>query len=250
MFFGGMSNWIGKTILQLPNIWARAALRRPHWFAEDCMLCGASCAAGPLCWRCAETLPRLGAYCERCASPLAGTATCGACRKRPFAFDEAVACFEYRFPVDRLVQRFKYSADLAIGRWLARELARRVEGEPRPDVLVAPPLSGARLRERGFNQGVELAKAVGSQLGVRCDSFALTRARQTPPQAGLSRRERLANLRRAFRCARALEGAHVAVVDDVLTTGATAHALARELKRAGAWRVSVWAVARAPEPGG
>lgn len=182
MFFGGMSNWIGKTILQLPNIWARAALRRPHWFAEDCMLCGASCAAGPLCWRCAETLPRLGAYCERCASPLAGTATCGACRKRPFAFDEAVACFEYRFPVDRLVQRFKYSADLAIGRWLARELARRVEGEPRPDVLVAPPLSGARLRERGFNQGVELAKAVGSQLGVRCDSFALTRARQTPPR--------------------------------------------------------------------
>ncbi len=249
MFFGGMSNLARALALQLPNICADAPWRRFHGLDEDCVLCGTGCTAGPVCRPCAEAMPRLGACCERCAAPLAGVAQCGPCRNHRFAFDAAIACFEYRFPLDRLVQRFKYSGDLAVGRWLADELARRVAGEPHPDLLVAPPLGAARLRERGFNQGLELAKAVGARLTVRCDLFALARVRETAPQARLSRRARFANLRRAFHCRRALEGTHVALVDDVLTTGATAHAIARELKRAGAKRVSVWALARAPEPG-
>jgi ComF family protein len=194
-------------------------------------------------------LPACAAACASCALPLPADGICGGCRSHPFAFDDAVARFEYRFPVDRLVRRFKYAGDLAIGRWLAERLAERVAGSARPDLLIAPPLSRDRLRERGFNQALEVARHLARGLGVRLDVDGVRRVRETPSQAGLGRRERHANLRHAFDCRLALDDRHVAIVDDVLTTGATADALARVLKSRGASRVSVWAVARAPEPG-
>jgi ComF family protein len=172
--------------------------------------------------------------------------TCGECLSRPFAFDAAAAVFEYGFPVDRLIHRFKYAGDLAVGKWLALQLARRVRALPRPDLIVAPPLTPAKLRERGFNQALEIAKRVAPVLAVRCDIAGLAKVRETSPQPGLGRRERRANLRGAFRCDLELGGAHVALVDDVVTTGATGDILARALKKAGAERVSVWCVARTP----
>jgi ComF family protein len=147
------------------------------------------------------------------------------------------------------VQRFKYAGDLAIGRWLGRQLAERAAREAPPELLVAPPLTKARLRERGFNQALELAKVAGSRLGLRCSLHAVRRRHEAVPQAGLSRGARLANLRDAFECREPVRGLDVAVVDDVLTTGATAEAMARALHRAGAARVRVWAVARTPDPG-
>jgi len=157
-----------------------------------------------------------------------------------------MAVYAYRFPLDRLVQRYKYAGDLAIGRWLAERLAERARHEERPDVLVSPPLSGSRLRERGFNQALELAKVCASRLSIPCDLRGVTRCGEAHAQAGLARRERLANLRGAFRCRRSFAGLRVALVDDVLTTGATAEALARVLKEAGAADVVVWALARTP----
>jgi ComF family protein len=216
--------------------------------AQDCLLCGAFAGTNLVCDACERDLPRLGAHCERCAVPLPQAGLCGNCRAHAPAFDRALAVFEYRFPVDRLVQRFKYSADLACGRWLARELARSCALEPRPDLVFAPPLSRGRLRSRGFNQALELARHVGRQLGVRCVVRGLHKNFDTAPQPGLGRRARRAKLRGAFACTVALRGARVALVDDVMTTGATADALAAVLKRAGAAEVSVWAVARTPEP--
>jgi ComF family protein len=105
------------------------------------------------------------------------------------------------------------------------------------------------LRERGFNQSVEIARVVGRRIGRPWASHGLQRARETSPQPGLSRRERRANLDSAFRCSLALRGRHVAIVDDVVTTGATAEALSAVLYGAGASRVDVWAVARALPPG-
>ncbi|MGE5094315.1 MAG: ComF family protein [Betaproteobacteria bacterium] len=160
-----------------------------------------------------------------------------------------MTAFAYGFPLDRLVQRFKYGGDLAIGGWLASALAQRVAHESRPQLLVAPPLTRARLRERGFNQALEVAKVVGQGMRVRCSLHGVRRRHEDAPQAGLSRRERLANLRDAFDCREDVRGLDVAVVDDVLTTGATAEAMARALKKSGACRVRVWAVARTLEPG-
>ncbi len=162
--------------------------------------------------------------------------------------DGAEAVFDYRFPVDRLVLRFKFAGDLAVGHWLALQLARRVASLPPPDLLVAPPLSVARLRTRGFNQALEIAKVVGREAGVPVDIAGLARIRDTRPQPGLGARARRRNLQGAFKCRLRFAGEHVGVVDDVLTTGATADAMARVLKEAGAGRVSVWAVARAAAP--
>jgi predicted amidophosphoribosyltransferase len=123
-----------------------------------------------------------------------------------------------------------------------------VRGELLPDLLLAPPLSASRLRARGFNQALELAKVVGRELGVAVDPGGVPRPPETAPQPGLGRPARQENLRNAFRCRRDLAGRSVAIVDDVLTTGATAEALAGVLRAAGAGSVAVWVVARTPEP--
>jgi ComF family protein len=238
-----MSSFSMPAALQVPFISAACA----RVWTQDCMLCLDPAGLSLVCPACQAGLGDVGNPCPGCALPLPTRGPCGGCRRYPYAFDAAVARFEYRFPVDQLVQRFKYAGDLALGRWLALELARCVRDLPRPDLLVAPPLASDRLRERGFNQAVQLARTLSGALGVRLDFASLRRQRATAPQAGLGRRARQANLRDAFACRRALDGLHVAIVDDVMTTGATAHTLARVLKAAGAARVSAWAVARAPD---
>jgi ComF family protein len=191
-------------------------------------------------------LPRSPAACSRCALPLAANAVCGRCLRHPPAIDAAIAAFEYRFPIDRLVQRFKFAGDLAVGRWLGEQLAGATAAAAMPDLVVAPPLAWARLRERGFNQAVELARVVASAHSLRLDIAALEKARETTPQPGLGRVQRQANLRDAFRATRRWHGEHVAIVDDVMTTGATIDSIARVLRQAGASRVSAWIVARTP----
>jgi ComF family protein len=223
-----------------------SATNIPGW-GSDCLLCAAASGTSLVCGACDDALPRLEHACTRCAVPLAARGMCGECLRRAPAFDEALAAFEYRFPLDRLVHRFKYAGDLAVGRWLALRLAECIEcSADRPDLLVAPALTAARLRERGFNQAVVLAQHVGKRLGVRHAPSAFRKLRETSPQPGLHRKERLGNLRDAFDCGLALAGEHVAIVDDVMTTGATTQTLAALLKARGAARVSVWCVARTP----
>ena len=213
---------------------------------QDCALCGAPSDAQLVCAACDAALPRLGPSCARCAVPLPASGVCGACLQRPNAFDTACAPFEYRFPVDRLVRRFKFDGDLAIGAWLAHRLADRVAGGAMPDLLVAPPLSTAGLRRRGFNQAIEIAKVLSSRLGPRLVPAAIAKVRETGAQHALDARARRANLRGAFACRLRLAGEAVAIVDDVVTTGATADAMACVLRQAGAGSLVVWAVARTP----
>jgi ComF family protein len=239
-----MSNFFRRSTVQVLNSSARGRA----FFGQDCLLCAGASGESVVCGECARFLPTLATGCARCAAPLPQPGICGDCQRHPPSFEAALAAFEYRFPVDRLIHRFKFAGDLAVGRWLALQLLERVRAEPRPDLIVAPPLTPARLRGRGFNQALEIGRVMGRRLGVRCAAAALAKTRDTAPQPGLSRRERRANLRRAFRCDAAFSGEHVALVDDVMTTGATADALARVLRAAGAGRVSVWAVARTPDP--
>jgi ComF family protein len=239
-----MSNSTAPRSIQAPLF---SAHRFP-WPGQDCALCGTASGDAVICVACDAALPKLEMRCDRCAVPLPMAGTCGQCQRHAPVFDSALAVFEYRFPVDRVIHRFKYSGDLAMGRWLALRLLDRVRCEPLPDLVVAPPLTAARLRERGFNQAIEIAKVVAKGLGMRCALAGLAKVRETSPQPALGRRQRRANLRDAFRCDLELEGRHVALVDDVVTTGATADALARVLKAAGAASVGVWAVARTPDP--
>ena len=210
--------------MQLLKNWARSG--------QDCVLCVAPSGSSLVCVPCEERLVRCHAKGLDDLVP------------QP-AFDDVASRFEYRFPVDRMVLRFKFAGELPVGRWLGVQLAREVARASRPHLIVAPPLTKLRLRERGFNQALEIAKVVGAEIGVRVDLSGVLKCRDTPPQPTLGGRARRRNLRGAFECRLALCGEHVAIVDDVLTTGATADAVARALKRAGAGRVSVWTAARA-----
>ncbi len=185
------------------------------------------------------------------AAPAGGGAglpeLCSACRHATPPLSEVHAAFLYGFPLDRLLPRFKFHRDLAGGRLLAQAMAAAFCGHLRPDALVPIPLHRSRLRQRGYNQALELARPLGRMLALPVRPELLLRTRRTAPQSRLDADARAGNLRDAFEVpARAAPPPHVALVDDVMTTGATLHAAADALFDAGADRVDAWICARAP----
>jgi ComF family protein len=155
-----------------------------------------------------------------------------------------VAAFHYAFPADALLQAFKYGGKLALAPLLAAPLAEAAAAVPAPDLLIPMPLHPRRLRERGFNQAAEIAKWVARERALPLDAAGCQRTRDTRAQAGLDWKERRRNVRGAFACKEKMDGLRVAVVDDVMTTGATLAEVARVLRRAGAAEVQAWVVAR------
>jgi ComF family protein len=209
---------------------------------------------GRLCAACRERFAAPALRCARCALPLASAhAACGACLRQPPPFDATVCAVDYAFPWSRLLGAFKFQGAVDLAPALAALLAEAVQGrsEPRPQLVLPVPLGSRRLAARGYNQAWELARRVARRLGLDARPDVLQRLLETPPQAELSRAQRLANLRAAFAVAprhRArLAGLHVALVDDVMTTGATVSEAAAALRRAGAARVDAWVVARTPD---
>lgn len=182
--------------------------------------------------------------CPRCALPTTDSNLCGHCLREPPAFDHTVAIFSYAFPVDSLIQALKYGHRLDLAHALAAPLAQRAATAPRPDVLIAMPLHPFRLRERGFNQALELAKIIAKQLDIPLLPQGAERIRATTPQVDLPWKERAVNLRGAFSSSMDFAGKHVALVDDVMTSGASLHELALALRRRGASEISAWVVAR------
>jgi ComF family protein len=212
----------------------------------QCVLCGRRADRTATCGGCRHDLPRLGDACPRCALPSPGNAVCGDCLAHPPPLDFAVAAFRYEFPVDRMIQALKYAGQLAHAQALGIALADAVSGMDALDVidaLVPLPLAPARQRERGFNQAVEIARRVAAARGTALD-HGLVRVRDTPPQASLAPRERARNMRGAFVARHPFAGRRVAIVDDVMTTGASLHAAARALRAAGARVTGALVVAR------
>ncbi|WP_193557764.1 ComF family protein [Rhodanobacter glycinis] len=216
-----------------------------------CLLCGAAGTEGlDLCADCAAELPRNRSCCARCALPLATPAACcGECQRRTPPWEAAWAPFRYGWPLDRLEARYKFGADLAAGRVLST--LWRCEPCPveLPQLLLTVPLHRSRLRQRGYNQALELARPLARELALPLRQDALQRVRRTAAQTELDARGRRRNMRGAFVLgADVALPAHVAILDDVMTTGATLAECARVVRRAGVQRVDVWALARAPSP--
>lgn len=217
--------------------------------APRCLICGESGHAGlDLCETCRTQLPWNQDACRQCGIGLAaaGPAHCGACLLDPPPFTRAFCPLHYRFPIDRLLPRFKFHGDLAAGELLATLMQWPMDPGNLPQALVPVPLHRNRLRTRGYDQALELARALARGIRVPVSADALVRRRATQPQTELGAAKRQHNMRDAF----ALRpGArlplHVALVDDVLTTGATLGECARVLLAAGVQRVDAWTIARA-----
>jgi ComF family protein len=217
-------------------------------FGGRCFLCRGD-ARDLLCPACASDLPRLAPpRCPRCAlaSPQGGV--CGRCLAHAPRYDATVAALEYAFPADVLIQALKFHGELALAPFLAGLLLAGMQALD-ADCVVAVPLSARRLRERGYNQAVELARPLAFAARATLDLRLCERARDTPQQADLPWAERARNVRGAFRCTRRIApDTTVAVVDDVMTTGATLDEIAAVLKEAGAARVVNCVLARTLPP--
>lgn len=213
---------------------------------STCLLCGRRGQPHiDVCSECARELPYVEAVCRRCASPLSQHGVCGKCQQKQPSFDQVVAVFQYQEPVDHLIQALKFDAKLCNARLLGDLMAKRLMYEPRPDVMVPVPLHSKRLRKRGFNQAMELARPIAKALQIPLKADLCRRTRNTPSQTALDAAQRRRNLKNAF-VIDTLNGVEdVVIVDDVMTTGSTVEAMARVFKDAGVRRVRVWCCARA-----
>ena len=197
-----------------------------------CALCGQSIARRPLCVGCLADLPWLKPHCVPALRD----------------FDQVWSPLAYDYPVDRLIAEAKFGKQLATARALGELLSVRMpEVMQPPDLVVPVPLHWQRQAERGFNQAEEIARGLCRQLGWRLAARVCQRVRATPAQSTLSAAERRTNLHTAFVARPLPPGLHILVVDDVLTTGATAEAVASALRRAGAAGLRLWTVAHALE---
>lgn len=218
-----------------------------------CLLCGGRCQvpdpwALDLCDGCRRDLPVNHHACVQCGEPLGSGDHCGHCRREPPPFARTIAPWLYAPPLDGLVLQLKGPGGTAPARTLGRLLAKHLQetDTPRPDLLVPVPLHRKRLRERGFNQAALLCRQLSAVLAIPWRADLLHKIREGVDQRGLNRRQRRRNLRASFRCDPLPAGCRVALIDDVVTTGATAWEASRVLRAAGAASVEVWALARTP----
>lgn len=209
------------------------------------MLCLSMSRAGLWCEACDRSLPYHDApHCPVCCLPTVFGEVCGRCLSHPPLFTRTTTAFTYSFPLDKLVQAMKYASQLALPDAFAEKLAQRISTADLPDLIVPVPLHPAKLRERGFNQSALLAGRLSQLLHVEMLADACQRIRDTPSQSTLPWKERHRNVHGAFQCNVDLSGKRIALVDDVLTTGASLNALAKAVRQQGAIEVQAWVVAR------
>ncbi|PKM13090.1 MAG: phosphoribosyltransferase [Gammaproteobacteria bacterium HGW-Gammaproteobacteria-3] len=232
-----MNNWLG--IIQ------------DYLLPPTCILCANPGEGGmDICRACKDQLGKNTPCCYRCGAlfvqhtprPL----LCGACQKSPISFDETHAPFIYQGAIRYLISGLKFRAEFKNARLLAMLMAEHLATlAEHPEFLVPVPLHPSRYRERGFNQALEIARTLGREMGIPVHFDGCIRQRNTPHQIDLASKQRRKNMKNAFAVRHFPNAGHVAIIDDVMTTGATASELAMAMKRAGAARVDVWVCARA-----
>lgn len=215
-----------------------------------CLLCGDRMAGqtpfSQLCGPCQSDLPWYRSpCCPQCALPTLHGEICGQCLQHTPAVDRCFAAMRYGYPLDRLLQRYKYQQDLACGHSLRQAMLLTWPQVPAPaDILIAMPMHPQRLALRGFNHAQDLAIALAQRWRIDCLTSAVIRIRDTAPQAGMDIQSRQRSLRGAFRATQSFAGRRVMLIDDVMTTGASMHALAKTIKQAGATQVTAAVLAR------
>jgi ComF family protein len=213
---------------------------------QPCVLCGVMSHDGLCCQACDADLPYFKTpNCPLCALPTTRGEICGHCLKKAPLFSSTSAAFIYQFPIDHLIQSFKYHEQLNLSTLFAEKLIRKIS--ERPDFIIAMPLHPAKLKTRGFNQAHLIAEPLARSLHIPLLNHACHRLRDTPSQTSLPWKARSQNMRGAFSCVCDLTDKHVALVDDVLTTGASLNELAQAVLKQGAKKISCWVVARTIE---
>jgi ComF family protein len=216
-----------------------------------CILCGnPGYNSRDICQSCYLHLPRNNLCCYRCAEilekPITAPVLCGRCLSRRPAFDETYAPFIHQGAIKHLIGNLKFGATYKNARLLGMLLADHLkQTAEQPDLIVPVPLHLSRYRQRGFNQAIEIGRTVAKELKIPLDLTSCKRHRDTPHQTQLSAKKRRKNLKNAFSVIKPIHARHIAILDDVMTTGSTAHELAYVLKKAGVSRVDVWVCARA-----
>jgi ComF family protein len=225
-------------------------------FRQNCVLCDACIDASvanthAVCRACLNDLPwHPKTSCPQCGLASGGQ-LCGSCISSPPDFDATHAAFLYAFPIDAMMLRYKYGNSLNLGDTFAMFLTEKVllEGHTQNiDLIIPMPMHPQRLKERGFNQALEIAKVLTKNRKEKLDYKRVIRQTLTPPQASLALKERVKNIKGAFKVngdrLNQFQGKRIAIVDDVMTTGASLNELAKTLKKAGATHVECWVIAR------
>lgn len=209
-----------------------------------CRLCGTHGQQHALCAACIEDLPTLGPACPRCAMPISTSQLCGQCLNSPPEQDLSFSLFPYQDPIKRLIADLKYHDKFYISQLFSHLMSKQLVNRQHPKCLIPIPLHPKRLRQRGYNQSLELAKALSKQLNIPVSNAYLSRVRNTVPQASLPFKQRKHNIQHAFSLHDSNIPSHIALIDDVLTTGHTVNAAAKLLRQAGVERIEVWTIAR------
>lgn len=214
---------------------------------QVCVVCKAK-AENNLCAECRAQLPRINYGCARCGRELSQNALiCGKCLTHPPPFTRTIAPFFYAAPIDQLVIALKFHGHLLnaklLGELLAENVVENYRDCPKPELIIPVPLHKTRLKERGFNQALEIAKPVAKKLNVPLGRYHCKRIKNTAAQTSLTADERRVNVKKAFAVTHKMP-AHIAVIDDVITTGSTITECCKALRRKGAATIDVWCCAR------
>jgi len=215
-----------------------------------CLLCGTLVQGQVLCSACEQDIPKNQRSCNKCALPLATSAPdliCGQCQQHQPNYDSTYSFALYAPPLDRMLQQLKFHQKLYFAKLLGELMADDIQARrlTMPDLLIPVPLHTQRLRQRGYNQALELARPIASRLALPFELHHCDRHKPTCEQTGLPAHKRQFNMVGAFRVSANLRNMHVTIIDDVMTTGATVNELAKQLRKAGARRIDVWVCARA-----
>lgn len=229
-------------------------------FPRECILCEAKGHDDlELCGACRSELPIIknnGKYCTKCGAILDTTIKdsmqlCGTCIKDPPPFDRTMAIFHYQKPIDYLILKLKFNNNLScaalLGNLMAKYLLAHYSQQklPKPEVIIPIPLHSQRLKERGFNQAVELARPIAKVLRIPIDKYSFIRTKNTEAQSLLKTKERQQNVKQAFAIKKAIDYRYVAVIDDVITTGNTVREFCQILRKSSVTKIDLWSAARA-----